>query len=214
VLWRDRTPEQLELFAANHQPKALRELCIRSVQAKDAEAAEHWCIKADMKVPEKIDDGLLEETPAIKDNTLQLSLAGGYYTTSYYRFDPHKIRRLKLKLDNPQQHDKWTPFMKLCVQAETPSDAACLTFVQRGDKHLTAYSQLAAADGQPRGAEHPLEREFKVGESIDVEIYVDDQQVHFWLGDADGEGREEPVLFPAGLLSLTCSTADCSFKFE
>jgi hypothetical protein len=73
---------------------------------------------------------------------------------------------------------------------------------------------LAAADGQPRGAEQPLEREFKVGESIDVEIYVDDQQVHFWLGDDDGEGREEPAQFPAGLLSLACSTADCSFKFE
>ncbi|MRW94314.1 DUF945 family protein [Duganella sp. FT80W] len=214
VLWRDRSLEQLQLFAANNQDKALRELCIRSVQSKDAEAAERWCAKAEMKVPDKIDDDLLEDPPAIKDNTLQLSLEGGYYNTSYYRFDPHKIRRLKLKLDNPQRHDKWAPFMKLCVQAETPSDAACLTFVQRGDKQITAYSQLAAADGQPRGAEHPLERKFKVGESIDVEIYVDDQQVHFWLGDDDGEGREEPVLFPAGLLSLTCSTADCSFKFE
>lgn len=214
VLWRDRSEENLQLFAGNGEKRAARELCLRRVQAQDAEQAERWCKQAEMAVPTKVDDDR-ERGPALKDNTFHQSVKAGQFSLSHYRFDATKSRRLQLTLSNPQKHEQWAPSMRVCVRAEAPSDEACFEIGKYSSADTVKVgSSLRGTDGWPRGKGQALERTFKVGEPITVDIMVDDQQVHFLVGDGDDDELVEDITFPVAQLELFCSGADCAFKFE
>lgn len=214
VLWRDRSEENLQLFAGNGEKRAARELCLRRVQAQDAEQAERWCKQADMAVPAKVNDDR-ERRPELKDNTFHQSVKAGQFGLSYYRFDATKSRRLQLTLSNPQKHEQWVPSMRVCVQAEAPSDKACFEVAKYSSVDTVKVgSSLRGADGRERGKGQVLERTFKVGEPITLDIMVDDQQVHFLVGDGDNDELVEDITFPVAQLELFCSGADCAFKFE
>lgn len=215
VYWRDRNIDDLQLFAVNGDTSAIRELCLRNAQTNNAEQAQRWCAKAGLPVPDKVTDADLEPAMAIKDNTLALSAEGGHYDRAYFRFDADKLRRLQLRLDKPQKHDTWAPTMTICLQAAAPSDQACISFSKYTDADaIQVSSRLYAADGKPRGETHILKRTYKPGEPIPLDIHVNEQEAIFWSGEGEEDELLEPVLFPAALISLSCSSANCSFTFD
>jgi hypothetical protein len=217
VLWRDRSLDNLLLFGGNKNPEAIRALCIRSAVASNREQIQRWCPPEDIDItPDQITPAHLEQAPVIKDSTLSISKAAGYYEQHFFRFDTSKLRRMQVTLSNPQADEKWQPMLRLCLEAEAPSDHACLIFNWFAKtKHMRAVTQRYSADYKAISNVDTSDREFALGKPVTLQIYVDDHLAHFWIeGDDDGEELVQEITFPASLISLMCSTADCSFKFE
>lgn len=142
------------------------------------------------------------------------SVEGGYYSTKNFLFNKEKHRRLTVSLDNLQPHEKWAPLLAVCVSAINPSDIACFNLQgRRGDTpRVYVKSDIRGTESSQRTNEKWLESEYKAGDEFDLVIYAQGRQVHFVVNGDDSLVQE--VNFPVEVLTLNCSTADCTFNFQ
>ena len=221
VSWRDRKLENVELFAGNGTPEAIRELCRRHASgegaAKDSPEALKRCVLSEEAARVTADPVPGEAAPAATvpggARTFNYHTTAGYYQTDFYRFDEARSRTLEVTLANPQEHDKWAPMASLCLTAEAPSDAACLSLsrVAKGTTQIQATTSLLSTDSNSRKEGQKLDQTMPIGAPIRVKAFVRDGKARFFVND---EELDQEVVFPVELIQLTCSTGDCTFKFD
>jgi uncharacterized protein YdgA (DUF945 family) len=212
LLWRDLPLDSLLLFGNNGDQLASRELCRRYVLFNDTEAAQRWCGKAGMPAsgPSSADEP--ETAPAMPDNTLHHSVEAGHYGLDRFHFDATRARSMTIKLSNPQVHQQWAPGMTVCISADVPSDRACLAVTKYdGVERMRIASQLYTVDNRKIGSEQVVAQQPPLGEPVKLKVYVDGKQAHFLVA---GQELVQDVVFPASVITLMCSTADCDFSFD
>lgn len=221
VSWHDRKLESVELFAGNGTPEAIRELCRRRTSgdgaAEDSADTLKWCALSEEQsrkdaepVPEVPAPAATEPDDA---RTFHYHTAAGYYQTDFFRFDESRSRTLEVTLTNPREHEKWAPMASLCLTAEAPSDTACLSLsrVAKGTTQIRAATSLLSTSSDSRKEGQKLEQTMPLGEPVRVKVFVRDGKARFLVND---EELEQEVVFPVELIQLTCSTGDCTFKFD
>ena len=211
VTWRSRSLESVRLFAGNGNENAIDELCYRYTKGDQApqndEEAGQWCARSKNQ-PDLSDADHGSDDPSIYN----FSDKPGFYSARLVRFDESKARQLELSLSNPGKDPKWAPMMSVCLTAEAPSEQACIKFSQESldDPRLTARVTLIDTENKSEKTGDALRGLQPQDGTVRLRVFVRDQKAHFIIGDKDELAQD--VVFPAELLRLTCSTADCRFK--
>lgn len=143
-----------------------------------------------------------------------VGVGAGMISEQDFRFNKDKHRRIKVSIDNLQQHEQWAPLLAVCVTANNPSDVACLNLHgHRGEtQSVQVYSDIRGTESKQRTNTKQLETEFKPGDEFDVVVYTQGKQVYFVVNGE--ETLAQDVNFPVEVLTLNCSTADCKFDFQ
>lgn len=211
VTWRDRSLENVRLFAGNGSQPAIDELCYRYTQGdhapKDSGEAEHWCERS-KGAPDLSDADHGSDDPRV----FSFSEKPGYYSTHVLRFDESKTRVLELSLSNPGQHEKWMPMVSVCLSAEAPSDLACIKLSppQRNVTELSAKAVLLSTDAQSEKDIAGQTATEIAPQDIQLRVFIREQKAHFVINGKDDLVQD--VVFPVELIHLICSTADCRAK--
>lgn len=212
VTWRDRSLESVRLSAGNGEARAIDELCYRYTRGdhapNDAAEAEKWCARS-KNPPDLSDADHHSEDPAIYN----VSVNPAYYSARFARFDESKSRELELTLSNPQKDDVWLPMISVCLQAEAPSEQACLKISpeDRDVNELSARVSLGSTDQKSEKRGNSTSGIRAKDGMVRLRVFVSGQKAHFVINDEDE--LEQPIQFPVELIQLGCSTADCRFKF-
>jgi hypothetical protein len=212
VTWRDRSLENVRLFAGNGDEAAIDELCYRYTKGDHApqsdEEAGQWCPRS-KSAPDLSDANHHSDDPAI----FNLSEKPGYYSVRVARFDESKARELELRLSNPGKDAQWLPMMSICLTAEAPSEQACIKFsrYQLDDPTLSAQLSLVSTDAKSDKKGQTLANVQPQDGVVRLRAFVRGQKAHFIVNDRDELVQD--VVFPVETIRMLCSTADCSFKF-
>lgn len=178
---------------------------------QDSQLERHWRNKAS----EADNDDDLNTAPTAASPTQSMVIKAGYFDQAYFRFDDTRTRSLELRLEAPQQHQKWGAMLSVCLSAEAPSDVACVTFSPeaRDSVQLVAMPRTLSADSKSsdEGAYLDAAR-FGIGEKIHLQVYMRGQQAVFLINGEHKLVRD--LLFQPQLLQMVCSTATCHMKFD
>ena len=153
--------------------------------------------------------------PVAKDPwNFPVDVAAGFYSERSFRFDTAKHRSLSVSMESMKRHEKWAPLLAVCVSAINPSDVACfnLTGLKGEEPQIEAVSNLRGTASRERRNANALEGTFKPGARFDLTVYASGKKVHFLVNGR--ESLDQEVNFPVEVLTLSCSTANCNFKFR
>ncbi|NGZ84843.1 hypothetical protein [Duganella aceris] len=207
VRWQDRSTDTLMVFAGNGKWLAISELCYRYTKEKNIEQATIWCDKAGTK-DVKIYD--YDPSPVPKHEFLY-RIETGALSENFFRFDPSKMRRVKVKLSNSRSDQHWGALLSLCLDGPASIDTACLSVTSYGDNNDKLIFKTYRYKVNKKYAIQEMPTTHKMGDAIELAIYLDDKKLHFIINGKDDMAQD--IAFPVEALSLYCTTADCAYEF-